>query len=203
MTITRTAAATPANPAHRAQSARVGLFLGRGDTSTPIGQLSTYPDTPPPDPVTVATLPIGRQLLTATTEHDYRAALVAFAAAWCAGGFGDTHCDHTDPPPDPGTCPPADGDNIQPTHNPSELRHQEHTMTTTFTTTAHAHGSCSRTPTPRSKNSRPGASTWYSTSEVATLANTELGGYDVFVVMDGPATVADIVGTLGQIPIFE
>ncbi|SFB53256.1 hypothetical protein SAMN05216266_1174 [Amycolatopsis marina] len=39
-------------------------------------------------------------------------------------------------------------------------------------------------------------------SDVAALANTELGGYGVFVVMDVPAMVADIVGTLGQIPTF-
>ncbi|SFB53251.1 hypothetical protein SAMN05216266_1173 [Amycolatopsis marina] len=108
---TTTNTTAPVTVADRARSVRAGLFLGRGDTSTPIGLLSTYPDTPPPDPATVATLPIGRQLLTATTERDYRAAFVAFAAAWRAGGFGDSHCDHTDPLPDPGTCPPPYGDN--------------------------------------------------------------------------------------------
>lgn len=102
MPTTRTT--TPATTANH-----TGLFTGRGDTSTPIGLLFAHTDTPPPDPATVARIPIARRLLTATTEHDYRAALVAFAAAWRAGGFGDTLCDHTDPRPDLGTCPPADG----------------------------------------------------------------------------------------------
>ncbi len=37
-------------------------------------------------------------------------------------------------------------------------------------------------------------------SRVAATANTELGGYAVFAVMDVPAAVAEVVGTLGDIP---
>jgi hypothetical protein len=35
---------------------------------------------------------------------------------------------------------------------------------------------------------------------VAATANTELGGYAVFAVMDVPAAVAEVIGTLGGIP---
>lgn len=38
---------------------------------------------------------------------------------------------------------------------------------------------------------------------VAATANTELGGYEVFPVIDLPGTVAAIVGELGHIPRFE
>jgi hypothetical protein len=39
-------------------------------------------------------------------------------------------------------------------------------------------------------------------SRVAHTANTELGGYAVFAVMDIPAAVAEVVATLGEIPTF-
>lgn len=38
---------------------------------------------------------------------------------------------------------------------------------------------------------------------VGVTANTELGGYAVFAVMDVPAVVADVVGTLGAVPAFS
>ncbi|MFI5593514.1 hypothetical protein ACIA5G_51395 [Amycolatopsis sp. NPDC051758] len=37
---------------------------------------------------------------------------------------------------------------------------------------------------------------------VAAVANTELGGYAVFAVMDVPAAVAQVVATLGTFPTF-
>ncbi|MFE0025472.1 hypothetical protein [Amycolatopsis sp. NPDC059021] len=40
-------------------------------------------------------------------------------------------------------------------------------------------------------------------SRVAATANTELGGYAVFAVMDVPAAVAEVIGTLGDIPTFS
>lgn len=39
-------------------------------------------------------------------------------------------------------------------------------------------------------------------SRVAATANTELGGYAVFAVMDVPAAVAEVVTTLGDVPTF-
>ena len=38
---------------------------------------------------------------------------------------------------------------------------------------------------------------------IAITANTELGGYDVYVVTDIPALIAEIIGGLGGIPHFE
>lgn len=39
-------------------------------------------------------------------------------------------------------------------------------------------------------------------SRVAATANTELGGYAVFAVLDVPAAVAEVIGTLGGVPTF-
>lgn len=40
------------------------------------------------------------------------------------------------------------------------------------------------------------------TNEIAAQANRELGGYDVFPVLDVAAVTADIVGALGVVPTF-
>lgn len=40
-------------------------------------------------------------------------------------------------------------------------------------------------------------------SSAAAVANAELDGYEVFAVMDVPAMVAEIIGTLGTVPRFE
>lgn len=39
-----------------------------------------------------------------------------------------------------------------------------------------------------------------SIADIAAAANTELGGYAVFAVMDAPAVVAEVVVTRGGIP---
>jgi hypothetical protein len=94
----------------RERSGMAAFFTGRGDTSTPHGLITAHTPNLPPDPATIAALPIGRQLLTATTAEDFHTALAAFADVWRAAGFGDATTDHTDPPPALGTCPPPDGD---------------------------------------------------------------------------------------------
>ena len=109
-TTDRTTPTVPAVDLDRDRSGHAGFFTGRGDASTAYGFVTAYTPDPPPDPATVALLPVGRRLLSATTERDFHDALGAFVAGWRAGGFGDATSDHTDPPPALGTCAPADGD---------------------------------------------------------------------------------------------
>ncbi|GAA1937861.1 hypothetical protein [Amycolatopsis minnesotensis] len=106
----RTTPTVPAVDFDRDRSGYAGFFTGRGDTSTAHGLAVAYTPDPPPEPATLALLPVGRRLLSATTEHDYLDALGAFVTGWRAAGCGDATSDHADPPPALGTCPPADGD---------------------------------------------------------------------------------------------
>src|SRR5437764_3236455 len=109
-TTDRTTPTVPAVDLDRDRSGHAGFFTGRGDASTAYGFVTAYTPDPPPDPATVALLPVGRRLLSATTERDFHDALGAFVAGWRAGGFGDATSDHTDPPPALGTCASEDGD---------------------------------------------------------------------------------------------
>lgn len=86
------------------RSGRAGIFTGRGVASRPHGMLISYAPAPPPDPATLAALPVGRRFLTATNTVSFRDALSDLATAWRAAGFGDA----TDGPVDLGTCPAAD-----------------------------------------------------------------------------------------------
>jgi hypothetical protein len=107
----RTTPTVPAIDFTRERSGMAAFFTGRGDTSTPHGLITAHTPNPAPDPATIAALPVGRRLLTATTAEDFHTALAAFATAWRAAGFGDATTDHTEPPPALGTCAPPDGDN--------------------------------------------------------------------------------------------
>ncbi len=73
--------------------ARALFFLGRGPDATALG--SVYLETraehtnAEPTPDVVATLPIGRDVLTATNPDDYEHRVGDLLTAWRAGGFGD------------------------------------------------------------------------------------------------------------------
>src|SRR5437764_15417478 len=98
-TTDRTTPTVPAVDLDRDRSGHAGFFTGRGDASTPDGFVTAYTPDPPPDPPTVALLPAGRRLLSATTDRDFPAAPGAFVDAWRSGRRSSPTSGHTNPPP--------------------------------------------------------------------------------------------------------
>lgn len=79
---------TRLRPGDLYESSRVEVFVGTGPGAVFCGYLgAAWPDRVP-DPATVATLPIGREFLTAATEPDFLTALDNLVEAWPLCGFG-------------------------------------------------------------------------------------------------------------------
>ncbi|WP_439381559.1 hypothetical protein [Amycolatopsis lexingtonensis] len=114
-------ASTPAMPATNpvlsdetvgteAITGRAGFFRGMGPGATARAVLTSTAPSAPPDPFTLATLPVGRRLLSATTPDEFDNALADLATAWTSSGYG--HARHRDDgplDPDPLGVPPREG----------------------------------------------------------------------------------------------
>ncbi|MFJ7218935.1 hypothetical protein [Amycolatopsis sp. NPDC098790] len=89
---------------------RAGFFRGRGPGATARAVFTSAAPSPPPDPFTLATLPVGKRLLGATTAEAFDSALVELATAWTSAGYGDAKVRDDGPlDPDPLGVPPRDG----------------------------------------------------------------------------------------------
>jgi hypothetical protein len=93
-------ATTPATPAANvdtvpdetgradAITGRAAFFLGRGHRAIARAVLTSCAPGAPPDPFTLARLPVGRRLLEATTAEDFGNALAPLAGVWTVAGYG-------------------------------------------------------------------------------------------------------------------
>ncbi|OXM59561.1 hypothetical protein [Amycolatopsis vastitatis] len=93
-----------------AVTGRAAFFLGRGHRATARAVFTSCAPGTPPDPFTLACLPVGRRLLEAATAEDFGNALAELADAWTTAGYGYANLRDGGPlEPDPLTAPPPDG----------------------------------------------------------------------------------------------